>query len=318
MLRRLIIACGTLGLILVAFGLYRSQNAPPEKPLPALPEVTVATASAPASRQAVPWMKDLQISPGKGGASYEVFDQKSGQLQYLMKAAEWKAANDNELGLTKPELWRFMRNGQILRITADTGQITVEPAGKSNLKPKRGWLRQNVRISIDTSSRAWRQAHPQRDAIEQHPEHVIAIEMDSLYFDDDLSLIRTEEAVRVHSNRFDIASTGLKMIYSRPMDRLEHLMLAKDGTIVLRGDLDLNPQPTGTPLARPSRAGEGRGRRQAAGRSRRRRRPARRPPPNSRTSTRPSSRGRSTSSSTGMTRSSPGSTATRSSNWSST
>jgi hypothetical protein len=253
MLRRLIIACGTLGLILVAFGLYRSQNTPPEKPLPSLPEVTVGTASAPASQEAVNWIKDLRIAPGKE-ASFEVFDQKSGQLQYLMKWAEWKAQNENKVDLIKPELWKFMRNGQVLRIAADTGQITVEPVGKSNFKPKRGWLRKNVRISIDMSSRAWREAHPERDAMEQHPEHVMAIEMDSLYFDDDLSLIRTEEAVRVHSNRFDIASTGLTMIYSRPADRLENLVLSKDGTIVLRGDLDWNQKPAGTSSARPARA----------------------------------------------------------------
>jgi hypothetical protein len=251
MLRRLIIATGTLGLILVGFGIYRSHNTPTEKPMPSLPEVTVATASAPASQEAVTWARDLRIAPGKG-ASFEVFDQK-GQLQYLMKAAEWKATNKNELDLEKPELWKYMRNGQVLRITADSGQILVEPAGENNVKPKRGWLRQNVRISIDLSTRAWRDAHPGRDAIEQHPEHVLAIEMDSLYFDEDLSLIRTDESVRVRSSRFDITSTGLKMIYSRPMDRLEHLVLVKDGTIVLRGDLDMGQQSGGkAPMVRPA------------------------------------------------------------------
>lgn len=253
MLRRLIIATGTLGLILVGFGLYRSRNVPPEKPLPPLPEVTVATASAPATQEAATWGRGLRIGLGKG-ANYEVFDQK-GQPQYLMKAAEWKAASKDEFDLKGPELWKFMRSGQILRITADSGQITVEPAGENNVKPKRGWLRENVRIRIDLSTKAWRDAHPDRATMEQHPEHVIAIEMDSLYFDDDLSLIRTDGAVRVHSSRFDIASTGLKMIYSRAMDRLEHLVLDRDGTIELRGDLALDRQSADqAPTIRPAAA----------------------------------------------------------------
>jgi hypothetical protein len=255
MLRRLIIATGTLGVILIGFGLYRSRNAPPEKTLPPLPEVTLASASAPASQQTVPGLKNLRIAPGKE-ATFEFFDPK-GQLQYMMKTAEWKAENQNELSLNKPELWKFMRNGQTLRITADTGQITVEPAGKSNLKPKRGWLRNNVKISIDMTTRQWRQMHPGQETIEQHPQHVISIAMDSLYFDDDLSLIRTEESVQVHAARFDIASTGLKLIYSRPLDRLEHLVLLNKGTLTLRGDLDLN-EPSGngqtSSAARPATA----------------------------------------------------------------
>ncbi len=75
MMRRLIIGCGTLGAILVAFGLYRSRNVLPEKPLPALPEVTVATATAPVAQQTIPGLKNLWVAPGKE-ANFEFFDQK--------------------------------------------------------------------------------------------------------------------------------------------------------------------------------------------------------------------------------------------------
>ena len=88
--------------------------------------------------------------------------------------------------------------------------------------------------------------------------------MDSLYFDDDLSLIRTEKSVQVHAARFDIASTGLKLIYSRPLDRLEHLMLLNKGTITLRGDLDMD-EPAGTaPAASTTRPVSARARARAA------------------------------------------------------
>lgn len=252
MLRRLIIATGTLGLILIGFGIYRSHNLAPERVLPPIPELTLTPMSAPASQREIPGIKNLQIAPGKE-ATFEFFDPK-GQLQYMMKAAEWKAESQNELSLNKPELWKFMRNGQILRITADSGQISIEQSGKSNIKPKRGWLRNNVRIAIDMTTRQWRQQHPGRDAIEQHPDRVVFIEMDSLYFDDDLSLIRTDEAIRVRAARFDITSTGLKLIYSRPMDRLEQLTLAKDGKIILRGDLDFGDTPARTGSTPPRAA----------------------------------------------------------------
>ncbi len=90
------------------------------------------------------------------------------------------------------------------------------------------------------TTRAWREAHPGSDAIDQHGERVITVAMDSMYFDDDLSLIRTDEAVRVRGARFDIASTGMKLTYSRALDRLDHLLLVHGGTIVLRGQLDDN------------------------------------------------------------------------------
>jgi hypothetical protein len=246
MVRRLMIATGTLGLILVLFGLYRSQNPPPEKSVPAVPEITLSATPGPSTQQAIPWIRDLRIAPGKE-ATFEFFDTK-GQLQYLMKTAEWKALKENELILTGPEVWKFMRNGQIVRITAAEGRITVEPAGKGNIRPKRGWLYRNVKISIDLTTRQWREAHPEQDAIEEHPDRVIFVTMESLYFDDDLSLIRTDDPVHVHAARFDVGSTGLKLIYSRPMDRLEHLLLPKNGTITVRGDLDL-----GAPTRGPAR-----------------------------------------------------------------
>jgi lipopolysaccharide export system protein LptC/lipopolysaccharide export system protein LptA len=241
MVRRLMIATGTLGLILILFGLYRSQNPPPAKPVPALPEITLSPTGGPATQQAISWIRDLRVAPGKQ-ATFEVFDPR-GQLQYLMKTAEWKALSENDLMLTGPEVWKFLRNGQAVRVTAAEGRITVEPVGKGNIRPKRGWLYTNVKISIDLTTRQWRQAHPEQEAIEQHPDRVISITTDSLYFDDDLSLIRTEDPVQVHSARFDVASTGLRLIYGRSADRLEHLRLSKSGTITLRGDLDLGEQP---------------------------------------------------------------------------
>ncbi len=145
--------------------------------------------------------------------------------------------------VVRPSLSKFMKDGQILQVTAAEGQIYVEPAGRDNYKPKRGTLTKDVEIRIDLTTRQWRQSHPDFEAMDRHPEHVIRIKMDSLYFDDDLSLIRSDGAVKVQSAKFDVDSKGLRLVYGRQEDRLEHLEILHGGTIVLRGTFNLGDNP---------------------------------------------------------------------------
>lgn len=246
MLRRLTIGIGALGLVLVVYGLYRGGNPAPAKPVLPVPTSTLAlgAASAPVSQQ--------QSLPGTGGVTFApgsifnvtVFDSK-GQPQYLLRAEEWSPSGQDgsEIHVVGPSLSKFMPDGQILQVTAKEGQIIIVPTGKDNVKPKRGTLSNNVEIRIDLTTRQWRLDHPGEEAMDAHPQHLIRIQMDSLFFDEDLSLIRTDGPVKVHCEKYDVESKGLRLVYDRTRDRLERLEILQGGTVELRGTVDLESSP---------------------------------------------------------------------------
>jgi len=232
MLRRLILATGTLGLILLAYGIYRLRNAPPDQAPSNLPEIPQAVTSAPASQVGVLGMRDVRIAPGHG-SKHIVYDAE-GRERYVLEFAEWQPISENEASLVRPKITIYLPSGQITQIQAETGQVVFELAGKRNVRPKRGWLRNGVRIDIDRTTRRWRQRHPDRQRLKDHPEYIVSVRMDRLFFDTDLSLIRTDGPVKIHTTELDLTTKGLSLTWDQPRNRLENLDMPNGGVIELR------------------------------------------------------------------------------------
>ncbi|GAG35906.1 unnamed protein product, partial [marine sediment metagenome] len=73
-MRRLILAVGTLALILLAYGVYMFRQKPSEPPAPKTPEIALSLTSASASQGALV-TRGLRVSPGRH-AAFEFFDNK--------------------------------------------------------------------------------------------------------------------------------------------------------------------------------------------------------------------------------------------------
>jgi len=251
MLRKIVLATGTFALLLLAYAAYRLSNAPAEKPPTVQPEVVLSATSQPATQAVLTGPQGLRLPPGSQ-AALDIFDSK-GRLRYRFKAAAWQAISESELDLQQPQISIFMPAGQVVRITAQTGQTIVEPVGRRQFRPKRGWLRGNVVITVDRTTRQWRQQHPDRKSPQKHPEFLITVKTDSLHFDTDLSLIDTDSPVEVHSAEISLKTVGLKLTWNQPMNRLERLEMPNGGTLEVRRAL--YAQAPRRPTSRP--AGQG-------------------------------------------------------------
>jgi len=238
LLKKLLLASSALGLAVLAFVIYSSQFATPQtvtvRPQPVTRPSTmgrpngaeVGTLALGAGGQGA------QIGPGDK-TKIQVFDDY-GRLKAEFRSQRWEPVAEDEFKLTRPEVWIFTPSGQVTHIVADGGQVVVEQVGRGNLNPKWGWLRGNVRIFIDRTTKAWRDRNPVLARPEQHPESVIQIWLDEVRFDVDLAQLTSEGPIQVQSHEADIQGQGLVMHWNQLDDRIELLEIREGKRMLLR------------------------------------------------------------------------------------
>ncbi len=238
LLKKLLLASSALGLALLAFVVYSSQFATPRtvtvRPQPATRPLT----TGPAAGVEVGTLalgtggQGAQIGPGDK-TKIQVFDDY-GRLKAEFRSQRWEPVAEDEFKLTRPEVWVFTPSGQVTHIVADGGQVVVEQVGRGNLNPKWGWLRGNVRIFIDLTTKAWRERNPAHARPEQHPESVIQIWLDEVRFDVDLAQLTSDGPIQVQSHEADIQGQGLVMHWNQLDDRIELLEIREGKRMLLR------------------------------------------------------------------------------------
>ncbi|MFQ6048956.1 MAG: hypothetical protein ACE5K7_06295, partial [Phycisphaerae bacterium] len=210
MLKKLLLAASTLGLVLVAFAIYSRQFGA------ARPARVVAgglDATRPLSPTTTAAASGLRV--GQAGAVgpgekpfVQIFDDY-GRLKAQFRAQRWEPLAEDEFALTSPEVWLFMPAGQMTHIIADQGRVIVQQVARSNVTPRRGWLRGHVRVFIDRTTSRWRQQNPDRARPQQHPESIIHIWLDQVQFDMDLAQLSSQGPLRVQSAEAEIEGQGL-------------------------------------------------------------------------------------------------------------
>ncbi|MEE8169688.1 MAG: hypothetical protein V3T70_03995 [Phycisphaerae bacterium] len=231
-----------LALAVALVGYFAASRLDPTPDQP--PELASSGDAAPqiASTRPQHVLRGGEIPFGPGRRPYfRVLDPNTGRVRYEFRTVKWEPTSDSVFQMERPEIRIHMPGGQMSVITADTGELELSAAARTNLNPRRGWLRGNVKVVIDRTGRRWRAANPERAAMEAHPEHLIHIWLeDEARFDLEASRLVTSGAVRMQSEEVDIAANGgpasLEVRWDQIDNRLEHLAFQYGGRMeLLRG-----------------------------------------------------------------------------------
>ncbi len=203
----------------------------------------------------------LEMPPG-GKIMFRRYDERTGRPRDMFLCQDWRPVPEskNEIRVSGPELAMLLPGGMTVIVTADEGQILVDRVEQAQMRPKTGWLAGHVRIVAD------RGAGPDRPPRDERPEDLITVTVERLQFDLDLGELQTDERLTVQSDDFEIAGTGLHLIWSPGENRIETLTIRQGERFVLYGVAGLFGEVTGSaaqreeagpastaPAARPSR-----------------------------------------------------------------
>ncbi len=176
---------------------------------------------------------DLRLTPGDQ-AFVIIYDKITGDPKYRFRAERWEPINDNEFHLTRPDVRIHMPDGQTTYIRATEGQVVLNQTGRNSIEPKRGWLKGDVRVTIDRTTKKWRAEHPDEAELEQHPEQSINIFLGDVTFDLDRARLETNGQIRVQSSESDIDGKGLVLAWNQPDNRIEYLTIREGKKMELR------------------------------------------------------------------------------------
>ena len=236
MVKKLLLAAASLGLILVVFAIYSRKFAPTQTVrMPARGTTQQAGSqkeTTPVTIKGLGLSRETEIGAGEKPL-VQVFDEY-GRIKYQFRSLRWEPVAEDEMHLVKAEIWIFRPSGQFVHISADEGQVVMQQVGNKDVVPKHGWLRDNVRIYIDRTTRKWREENPDRAKPEQHPDSVIHIWLDEVRFDMDLAQLMADGPLEVQSRYAEIRGRGLALHWNQVDDRIELLEIAEGDRMKLR------------------------------------------------------------------------------------
>src|SRR5690606_21902082 len=166
-----------------------------------------ARSTQPAIRIEEPRTQTLELTnfkiPEGEWPEVRVFDEKTGELKYFFKAAEWKpiGGGGTEFAVTQPNAEILLPGGQKAYVRADQGNIVVQRGDGNNVDPRRGWFKGNVYILVDRTTPEWRKENPHLADPETHPETVVRFWLEEVRFDMDLAQLISDGDVRMERDR---------------------------------------------------------------------------------------------------------------------
>ena len=203
----------------------------------------------------------IEVPPGEA-IELKVYDEHTGLIKQLFQCDEWTpiGGGTNDIFVANPRFKIWLPRGMIAAISANEGQITVDSLQKVQGRPQSGWLSGEVRILID------RETGRERTPLDTRPEDLITIALDHLDFDLELGALKTEGPIQITSMDFEIAGTGLDLLWNEAENMVESLWLHQGRHIVLFGgggqlfgaSAKKSPETTATPTSerkRPAKRG---------------------------------------------------------------
>lgn len=228
MTRNIVLAVSSLAVLLVLFVVYSVLVGTPSSGRAERPAMEQVPPQEPAATQPFQVGGVVEV-PGGGKIVYRQYDEHTGRPRSMLALQDWQpvAGAKNEIRVTGPELATLLPSGMIATITADEGQITIDRIEQSQMKPKLGWLAGNVRIIVDRATNTDRTPRAER------PEDLITVSLDRLEFDLELGELMTSDRITVASDDFELAGTGLHLIWNQASNRIETLTLKQAEQLVL-------------------------------------------------------------------------------------
>jgi len=228
MLRNIVLALSSLALLIVLFVAYSALVNEPRANGPA--ETATDRLAPPATPTTAPLRVGESVEvPAGGKIVFKRYDERTGRPRDMFICEDWQPVPDarNEIHVSAPELAMLLPNGMIVTVLAEEGQIAVDRMEQSQMRPKTGWLTGNVRIIVDRATASERRPRQER------PQDLITVAVDHLRFDLEIGELETDRRFTVSCDDFEIAGTGLHLIWNQAANRIETLTIAQGEQFVL-------------------------------------------------------------------------------------
>lgn len=244
MVRRLILFTAAFAIAGVAFLIYQAQEggvrrqqdpltqAPPRERTTAKSPATQPMGSSNIQEQGISFQGAVVRA---GEAPKFTFFDKQGNERIVFSAARAQPIGDTEFHVTDLDARLRLPGGQLVYVKADEGQIVVQRTDTGNFNAKNGQLRGRVYIIIDRTTPEWRKANPALAEPDQHPEQVVKMWLDDLFFDLDLAHMKSQGPIQVQSSSGTMEGEGLDLIWNEVNRRITLLKISKGKRAVLRG-----------------------------------------------------------------------------------
>jgi lipopolysaccharide export system protein LptA len=177
---------------------------------------------------------NINFSPGDQ-TRVRVYDELTGRLKYQFDAKTWEPTSNTDFHLRDILIQIFMPRGEITYISADEAQVALSRKSKNRVEPKSGWLRGNVRVTLDRTTSAWRTANPELAERYAHPDELINIELADASFDLDQAELTSDGEILVDSSEARIENVrGLTVQWDQLDNRIDVLHFKQGGKMHLR------------------------------------------------------------------------------------
>jgi hypothetical protein len=200
-------------------------------------------------------MGDTEVR-GSGRIEYTQYDERTGRPIRKVSCYDMRPVpgTKDHMYVDDPELAMLLPSGMIATILADEGELKLDRIESDDLRPQSGWFAGDVRIIID------RETSPERAPRSKRPADLIQISTSRLEFDLERGELRTKQLVRVECDDFEIAGSGLDLVWSESKNRVETLTIQHGEEFVLyrtgglfgpaaRGDKESATNATDEPVA---------------------------------------------------------------------
>jgi lipopolysaccharide export system protein LptA len=220
MIRNVVLALSSLAVLVILFVGYTLLVSNPAGPQAKTPADQIPS---PLPQTGAPMRIGQDAAmPAGGKIVFRRYNEQTGRPTDLFSCQDWQPVpgSKNEIRATQPELAMVLPSGMVATILADEGQLTADRIERSQMRPKEGWLTGHVRIIID------RETNPERTPKEERPQDLITMHLDRLEFNLDRGELRTADHVFIESEEFEVAGSGLDLVWNQADNRVETLSLA--------------------------------------------------------------------------------------------
>lgn len=199
-------------------------------------EVVRKFVSQPVTTQATQQFSESQLAFSPGDQTVvRVYDDVTGRLKYQFEAVKWEPTADQVFHVEKLLVQIFTSKGEITYISSDEAEVTLARKSKDRIEPKRGWLRGNVKVVVDRTTAAWREANPEKAERDAHPDELIHVYLGEARFDlDDAELVSEGDIVVDSADARIEKVRGLKVQWDQLDNRIDVLRFAHGGSMTLR------------------------------------------------------------------------------------
>lgn len=260
LVRTLVVGSATLAILLVCFSIYQySQLRPDERAARRsphrLPPTPVRKPSYPNAGDAPGVRVDDIVVGRQRKIRQTLFRPGSDRAWAQIEVEEWGPVegSPDEFLLKEPEIRMLTADGHAVKATAREGILEGDMrAGRVNFE--RGRLMGQVLIEYDRLTAEDRKKLPEEMRQTPHPDQLVRIETNELYFDREYAKVTIPGSLHVAAVDVDFRTSDVEIHFDEEGGRVEHLRIAQGGRLELKAlgdDLSLGMPGTESDVGQP-------------------------------------------------------------------